>query len=135
MKTQLLRTSFAVLMAAAASYGQSAKINVNVPFSFTVGNKTLPPGQYTVDDHSDFVTIISTNWQGGLVRSLTSPVEPATAHQTECLVFHRYGTRYFLSEVWLTDRNRGLQLKIGTRERELAKGLGGSETEIVAATR
>jgi hypothetical protein len=135
MKTQLLRTSLAVLMAAAASYGQNSKINVNVPFSFVVGTKTLPPGQYTVDDHSDFVTIISADWKGSLVRSNTSSVEPSTAHQPECLVFRRYGTHYFLSEVWLNDRNRGLRLGNGTLERELSKRPARPETEIIAATR
>ena len=123
MKTQLIQTAVAALALAAAGYAQSARdLKVTVPFDFVAGSRTLPAGQYTVSQ--------SNNWSAIVIRSaapaagavmLTNRVESPGRQEIGKLVFHRYGDRYFLSEVWGTDRSTGSQLPKPAQERELAQ--------------
>jgi hypothetical protein len=53
------------------------------------------------------------------------------------LVFTQYGSRYFLSEIWVNGNRRGRQLPKTSREKELAKDFAQDLTqrrvEIVAS--
>ena len=53
MKTQAFRIlailSLLLTMSAAVVNAQSKRSTINIPFSFTVGHKTLPAGEYTVE--------------------------------------------------------------------------------------
>ena len=55
MKTNLLRTSIAAVLAATAVYAQgSHSLKANVPFDFVVGNHTLRAGYYTVESGDEW---------------------------------------------------------------------------------
>ncbi len=49
------------------------------------------------------------------------------------LVFHRYGNRYFLSEIWESATGSGRQLSPSAAEREMLARAGSYETETVLA--
>jgi len=77
-------------------------VRANVPFEFNVGDKTLPAGKITAREMSAT--------SGALVISNTDKAQSAIrlAHAAysnkadQCkLVFHRYGNRYFLAQVWI----------------------------------
>jgi hypothetical protein len=69
---------------------------------------------------------------GAYVVTLANPVEPPRRQEIGKLVFHRYGDRYFLSEVWNPDR--GSQLPASAQERKLAQTVREAQaTRIVAA--
>ena len=110
MKTQklwialILMTMFAltaVSTRAQATYG----VRGNVPFDFIVGDKTIPAGLITVHG-------VSADTKGVLsIKNVDKSKQamrvgrglPGTDDSDQCkLVFHRYGNRYFLAQIWMT---------------------------------
>jgi hypothetical protein len=108
-----LMVTLALATAVASANAQSAqKVVADVPFEFSVGYKTMPAGEYSVQ------TIVSAG-DGLLIRSadgknlalrLSEPTERAKDKSQARLVFHRYGDRYFLAQVWSGSNNTGRQL-------------------------
>jgi hypothetical protein len=134
MKTHLIQTAFAALALAAAGYAQSAQpLQVTVPFDFVAGSRTLTAGQYTVSQpiNTSAVTFRSARGAPGVV-VLTNGVESPGRREIAKLVFHRYGDRYFLSEVWGTE-DSGSQLRKTVQERELVGNSRKAQAVIVAA--
>jgi hypothetical protein len=120
MKNNLL--SFAAALALAVTTvasAQTIKVKVKVPFGFIVNSATLPAGEYVVQSVDDLVAF----------NSCTSLV---SASQSK-LIFHRYGDRYFLNQIWVEGNNIGHELGLGPREKEVAKDF--SVREVVLAAR
>ena len=110
----MLMLLVAVSLAAAvvSANAQSTAIKANIPFEFVVGDKTLPAGTYratTLSTARDALRIQSADGKDSALR-LSGPTEQNSKGQAR-MVFHRYGHKYFLAEVW----------DIGTAGRELAK--------------
>src|SRR5258708_3010692 len=98
----------ALLTAAVTANGQSQKSKANVPFEFVVGDKTLPAGEYAVaavTNNGETLRIRKTTASDSAIR-LTIAAE-GKSEQAK-LVFHRYGERYFLAEVWTSEGGRSL---------------------------
>jgi hypothetical protein len=133
MKTNLLRTSLLAVVAAAAVYGQTFK--VNVPFDFIVGSQTLHAGQYSVEPGPvpEAVVIGSADHKAGTIVFGPALQSPLT-QQDRKLVFHQYGNTYFLTEVWGTG-NYGRQIPKTRQERELAAREMPHDTTILVASR
>jgi hypothetical protein len=134
MKTHLIQAAFVALALAAAGYAQSAQpLQVNVPFDFVAGSRTLTAGQYTVWQPVTG-TVAFRSFQGAPgVIIFTNRVESPGRQGSAQLVFHRYGDRYFLSEVWGTDSSVGSQLRKTVQERELAQNSRKAVATIIAA--
>lgn len=100
---------------------QNSKVNVTVPFDFSVDANSFPAGDYTVSFLSDHVILIGGAGQPRkfvLATSVSSPSREGSAS----LVFHRYGSAYYLWRVWAGD-TVGRELPVSKSERELiAKG-------------
>jgi hypothetical protein len=118
MKTHFLRISVLAAAAAAGIYAQTLNaVKANVPFDFTVGSKTVRAGQYIVEAGQGMVTVRSIGGHTtafAIGCSLLSPLRTNPAK----LVFHRYGDRYFLSQVW-TGEQSGRELTKTKSELEL----------------
>ncbi len=134
MNRQILRASATVVLLAglalvsavsSASAQTSSKIaSADVPFSFIVGEKTLPAGKYVVTamtSSGDALLINSRDAQSSAIR-LSNGLERGRGATTAKLVFHRYGQRYFLAEVWGGESN-GRQLMKGKQERAIEREL------------
>lgn len=116
----------AAVMAAAGlastrvAYAQDHLV-ANVPFAFAVGSSNLPAGEYTLR--------VAGNSRMLLLINRTDPnvsvIVPANSAQTvdiqaeSKLVFHRYGDRYFLAQVWQAGSAYGKQLPRSNREKEM----------------
>ena len=124
MKTQLLQTPVAALTLAIAGYAQRAQpLQVNVPFDFVAGSRTLPAGQYTVLQPVNTSAVVFRSDREGLgVAMITHRLESAGKQGIGKLLFHRHGDRCVLAEVWDTDRSSGRQIPMTAQERELARG-------------
>jgi hypothetical protein len=121
MKRELLKgiTMLALLVtlglsaAVVSANAQSApKVVADVPFEFSVGYKTMPAGEYsvqTVVSAGDGLLIRSTDGKSSALR-LSEATERAKDKSQARLVFHRYGERYFLAQVWSGSNNIGRQL-------------------------
>jgi hypothetical protein len=112
----------ALLLAASASIAQTRQGDVvaNIPFPFVVAHQTLPAGHYIVSPaNAVALGIHDANNRGTFV-----PTQSAqrSANDNSCkLVFHRYGDKYFLSEMWVAGNSNGRTLFRSRAERELAE--------------
>ena len=96
------------------------KVVVDIPFAFSVGKLTLPPGEYSVQ-RTDGPFLLIQRTDGSALATVLSIATQANEIQSESkLVFHRYGDRYFLSQVWRAGYGTGRELPKSSREKELA---------------
>jgi hypothetical protein len=88
-----------------------------VPFDFTCQQQVVPHGTYTVSVLME--RFIELRGKDGKVHAI-STVEPNVkiGGPGTKLVFHRYGDRYFLSEVQTADRELGMKLPMSKTERQ-----------------
>ena len=132
----LFAAALALLVTTAAS-AQTVRLKANVPFSFVVNRATLPAGEYSaesMDDQGIVLAIRSSNGKGtNLVVSNSCQSLNAASHTK--LVFHRYGSRYFLSQAWVEGNTLGRELAPSPREKEVAKDFSMQEVVLMAARR
>jgi hypothetical protein len=76
---------------------QERAVKADVPFDFTVGNKLVPAGTYTISAGSYGVIEIRNRDAHVAMLSRTYPDDKQS--KTAKLVFHKYGDQYFLSEI------------------------------------
>ena len=141
MRKQTFRLFFGVsllVLLAVVSAGANSGINVRatIPFDFTVGDKTLPAGTYTVRSINSYgvLAIRSEDYtQDTLI--VTNAVEAQNEPEPAKLTFRKYGDLYFLAEVWGYDAGRDVTKSRKERQviRELRQHLakGAAEPELV----
>jgi hypothetical protein len=130
MRKQLLKgltmllviMTIAMVTAVASANGQTQKSKANIPFAFVVGDTNLPAGDYAlaaITASGDVLRIRGVETQDSAVR-FTSEANGKASHAK--LVFHRYGERYFLAQVW-TSSNDGRELLTSKQEQAIQKDL------------
>ena len=141
MKKQILRSflifgAFAILAVSSVQAQTSNRQTADIPFEFSVGDKTFPAGHYSVtrlNPHSDKAALVIKSEDGRLSKIvLTTPIEAERAQETAKLVFSRYDNQYFLAEVWTPADSTGLGLKKSRSESSLARHAGDKTVERVA---
>ena len=106
-----------MLVPAATIQAQSLKAVYNVPFNFTAMGVTLASGQYSVvhEVGKQFESIRNHKGSG-----IFLPAGPGLSGKGGRLVFHKYGDRYFLAQVWDLD-GQGRNLPVSKEERQLSR--------------
>jgi hypothetical protein len=138
MKNQMFTIAAALaltLIGAGRCGAQQGALRVNVPFAFTVGDKAMPAGEYRVAELSwaqQTVQVIAQSDGDASIMVMTNAVVRAGKAPTPRLTFHRYGNRYFLTEIWIGD-TQGRQLVKSRAENELATTLGTQEVAVLAS--
>ncbi len=100
MKT-LVCCSLLALASAGTLPAQIHGLKAKVPFEFTVMGRTMPAGEYVVDNANSSATVILKCREHSVsVIVPTDALQSAAPQEEAKLVFHRYGDQYFLSEVW-----------------------------------
>ena len=134
MKTRLICSLAAALLAAAGLYAQSSQTLVaNVPFGFHVGSAALPAGEYSVDMRAapGFVRLVSADHKSMAIIG-TFPTQTLKYNEQGKLVFNRYGDNYFLSQVWPPGVT-GREIGKSNREKEMASNAGQPARETLLA--
>jgi len=101
-----------------AQYG----VMVKIPFNFTVGTQRYSAGEYTLKPYrpSQHTVFLQSQTSEASTFILTTPAESREVPSSAKLVFHQYGKRYFLAQIW--DGNGiGQQLTESRAEVEVAK--------------
>lgn len=130
MRKQLLKgltmllaiMTLALVTAVASANGQTQQAKANIPFGFVVGDTNLPAGDYTIGaitTSGEVLRIRGTESQDSVMQ-LTMEANGKANHAK--LVFHRYGERYFLAQVWTTS-NDGRELMTSKQEQAIQKDL------------
>lgn len=113
-------------MLAAATAAQATDVRAQIPFTFSISKQTLPPGTYTVSTEGTSTLFVRGSSGGAL--SLTSALQDNKQTGAK-LVFHRYGDRYVLREVW--SDSHGRKLPEPAIERELIARNGVASMQVV----
>jgi len=98
----------------------------NIPFAFTAGEKMLPAGEYRVEKATPGSLALLIRRSDGKESTFVSSfaAESNMPNTQSKLVFHRYGNRYFLSQVWVAGHSQGRQIRETAKEKE--QGLAAS---------
>jgi len=137
--TMLMLIAAVALMAALVSaHAQSSSVVADIPFEFAVGGKSLKAGEYTVKPfttNGDAVLISNQDSNERVIR-LTNTIRARNVPEQAKLVFHRYGQRYFLSEIWTTGEQTGRQLRKSNEERAIESQLAAisSKSELARSS-
>jgi hypothetical protein len=118
MAATLATTFFASTRVASAQQ----PLIVTIPFDFAAGSSNLPAGDYSVKASQSSAVILLMNRENpGVCAIVAANSAAANQIQTQSkLVFHRYGDRYFLSQVWTEGNDRGKEVPKTAREKETA---------------
>jgi hypothetical protein len=135
MKKQRLFSLLAavVLMTAGSLCAQTndKPVKANIPFDFNAAGKHYSAGQYRVNAVSDLaLAILGQGSESGFVFSRRA--ESSSPSATTKLIFHQYGTSYFLYQIWVQGENSGRELPMTRVEKELASNAIASPAVVVA---
>jgi hypothetical protein len=87
-------------LTAATGLAQNYGVRATIPFDFTVGDKLLPPGTYTItsfDSHELWIRNRDKSVSVATI-ALAGHNDPGNGN-TGKLVFNKYGDQYFLREI------------------------------------
>lgn len=104
----------------AAAQSSSTVAEANIPFAFQAGNGLMPAGKYRVVRESTSLVLLS----GPSHAEEFVIVHDAYATKTPSngkIVFHRYGDKYFLSQIWTQGNSNGLESSKTRAEKEAMK--------------
>jgi hypothetical protein len=138
MKKQLFAVlGLGLLLSCVSASAQTVNMKVNVPFNFIVSGATLPSGEYTIQGLGIAGNAISIRSEDKTAKSLVlaSRCESRKTPEQSKLVFHKYGDRYFLAQIWMAGNDAGHELPLSRREREVARDYTLQEVVLVASLR
>lgn len=96
----------------------------DIPFSFTVDNVTLPPGQY------EFTQLMQTDaWDFSIANAkgdvkviiATEPAHRTDMARTYELTFDQFGNKHYLSQIWLAETPYGFYVPKTNEEKGMMK--------------
>jgi hypothetical protein len=128
MRNSILRIMVAfvllTLVTAWPSLAQSVSTlaKAEIPFNFVVGQKTLPAGDYEIrpgnKTNKDILWIKNVDSRAA-ANMITFGRNAKRQQAGSYLVFNRYGSQYFLSQVWTEFDQVGRQTPKSAAEKEL----------------
>lgn len=114
----------------------SPTMRAHVPFTFTVGDKSLPAGDYTVrilNPTSDRKTLQIRSEDGRVSAMVqTLGVNSALAKETK-LVFRRYGEQYFFAQAQMAGDTTSLAATKTRAERATQRAMKRPDSNTVVA--
>jgi len=125
-----------VPLIAAAQLRQSERIVTQVPFRFTVGNVAIPAGECSVQlaDQKGWVLTVSNRDAKIALFTHTVPNAARKIAPASALVFHKYGDRYFLVALRVSDSRAVYEFRQSKLEKELiAQNLRPTEEILLAS--
>ena len=130
----LIVAIFAICLTTLTTYAQSGslKLRFSVPFAFTAENTLFPAGEYEVTQPDRYVLLLrnvetqASGFEHVLPKSLRNGGGSAK------VVFHRYGTEYFLDRITDGPANSAYDLRPSKQERWLANGGSNPQPDVVS---
>lgn len=123
----VLTVTLALATAVVSANAQSSnRLAAAIPFDFAVGGQTMTAGDYilgSVTSDGDGLVVRSKDTGKSVIR-LTNSIQPKARKNHARLVFHRYGQRYFLAEVWSAGDSTGRKLTESREERAIRREFG-----------
>ena len=117
---------------AVPAFGQGPTIRVNVPFEFSLDDKTYPAGEYAFLALKENVVAIEKNGRNKIGLFLASPL--AGRNNPAQVRFQCYENRCFLTQVWIPGLDNGFQATRSHREKEIAQKMSGKYIALLGKT-
>ena len=102
------------------------QVKVHLPYSVTVGNKTMPPGDYKIQQlespsgDSPVLLIYTDNGMKFETSAMTiHTLDPNTPEKTD-VTLHHIGDNYYLDKIWIAGKNYGYEIPLPKSVRERA---------------
>jgi hypothetical protein len=109
------------------------RVKVNLPYSVTIGERTLPPGDYVIQQLRDsgggsrVLLIYSDSGMKFETSAMTIPALDNRTPEDTKVVLHHFGNDYYFDKVWIQGKNYGYEFPmpdaVKARERERAQPL------------
>jgi len=119
---------------AVQSIAQTKELVADIPFDFTVCREQFSAGKYHIrplsNANPNVVLVQSENKRSSEI-VCAHDVQSRKAVTTGKLIFHRYGTQYFLSEMWMVGEKIGTQVVKSEKEEALQKEVRGVKREKI----
>lgn len=131
-----LLAAMLLVTSVASTQGQSLayRIKANIPFDFSVGEKKLPAGTYSVSriSQNSGDTVIAIAGDDGRPKAirLSNSAQRLHARDRATLVFHHYADQYFLFQVWPAGATTGRQFPKSRSELEIRKHLATNSPKV-----
>jgi hypothetical protein len=116
-----LVTAAAAAASGAKAFAQEEVLQVNVPFAFHTGSQTLPAGVYRVEIESEHVILLRGDSRSAFV--MANPEMTRDVNGPGKVVFNRYGSQYYLSDIWPQGSETGERSVKSRQEKEAAQEL------------
>ena len=120
----LAAMTLAVFLVAPKMYGQTnrhLRLRFHVPFSVSVNNETFTPGEYEVTQESVLLLKVANLKSNDSAYEAVNPAQSRKEGNGQVrLVFHRYGSRYFLAAVSDGSWESTYDFKTSADEKQLA---------------
>jgi hypothetical protein len=125
LKSSVLACSLALIAFAPGSraIAQNSTLHLiaNVPFDFQSGSEMMPAGRYDIQQLSNHVLTVRGTNQPRSQFLLASNAETLKPPDHGKLLFHRYGNRYFLYQIWSSGNTTGFELSKSHAEKEAVR--------------
>jgi len=122
------------------------RVNVNLPYSVTIGDRTLPPGDYVIQQLRDLgggsrvLLIYSDRGMRFETSAMTIPAMKMDTPEDTKVVLHHFGPDYYFDKVWIQGKNYGYEfplpdnVKARERERMVPLSVAASYSTVPADT-
>jgi hypothetical protein len=111
-------------------------IKANVPFDFTVENRTFAAGECSLNSLLPRTMLLRNQGSRVVAAIGTHSVQSNERQKSTKLVFNVYNGHYFLAQIWNEGRNIGRELPKSPLETEVAtKNSPGTQVALLVADR
>lgn len=122
--------ALAIWIAAPAKAQIDTEVRVHMPYTTQVGDKTLPPGDYTIreEDRSTDNNVLLIYGDNGMkfeTSAMTIPAEKLNTPEHTRVVLGQLGNQYYFRRLWVAGANYGFEFplpnNIKSREKEMTE--------------
>ncbi len=126
LSSAILSSAIAMGLFASTATAQAQSSNymsANISFPFQAGSTRMPAGWYQVTLLTDHLVRLQSQGPGkqASVMFTVNPSQDGKIQTNARLVFHRYGNKYFLREIWEADSKEGVQCAPTRDEKEILR--------------
>jgi hypothetical protein len=127
-----LPTITGLLVAAPSASAQSNKMNVTVPFAFSVGKQHLAAGSYSVERVSDCILLVRGRPGGAYL--MVREQDGRSGNSGSHITFQREGRGMYLTQAWFAGTDRHVEtVAKPKRDLEYAKQIAPAEQIEIAS--